>query len=222
MKTKLFIISLLSCAALTHNNYQIAAAAPDPRNPIQSRILGDHTSWVTSVAFSPDGSKLATGSIDSTARIWDTHSGTLLHTLHGHTSWVTSVAFSPDGSKLATGSFDNTARIWYDTRAENHDGRRGAALALACTMHPRLGQNSPAQVGLDTFLTQHIVMLAHPDSFGPIVEQEHDAPAGEPAPDVHQPAQQQRQGFTRYLPAVAIAVPSIAAAALLLRHFMHR
>jgi WD40 repeat protein len=69
MKTKLFIISLLSCAVLTHNSYQIAAAAPDPRNPIQSRVLGDHTDWVNSVAFSPDDSKLATGSEDRTTYI---------------------------------------------------------------------------------------------------------------------------------------------------------
>jgi len=70
MKTNLFILSLVALTALTHTNYQIAAAAPDPRNPIQSRILGSHTRIVCSVAFSPDGSKLVTGSNDRTARIW--------------------------------------------------------------------------------------------------------------------------------------------------------
>jgi hypothetical protein len=166
-----------------------------------------HICAIVSVAFSPDGSKLATGSEDRTARIWDTGSGTLLHTLIAHICAIVSVAFSPDGSKLATGSGDNKARIWYDTRAENHNAKQKAALALACALHPRLGESSPVQL-LDPYVLQDIVELARPDSFGPI-EQE-------------QPAQHEHQGLTRYLPAVAIAAPSIAAAAWMLHHFMHR
>jgi len=71
-----------------------------------------HTSYVSSVAFSPDGSRLATGSSDKTAKIWDLATGKAALTLEGHTSSVSSVAFSPDGSRLATGSLDSTAKIW--------------------------------------------------------------------------------------------------------------
>ena len=44
-----------------------------------------HTEWVTSVAFSPDGKTLATGSRDKTARVWDAATGEVLQTLEGHT-----------------------------------------------------------------------------------------------------------------------------------------
>ena len=79
------------------------------------RILAGHGDLVTGVAFSPDGTRLATASSDGTARIWDTADGTTRLALQGHSDWVTGVAFSPDGTQLATASDDGTARIW-DTR----------------------------------------------------------------------------------------------------------
>ncbi len=74
--------------------------------------LKGHTGWVNSVSFSPDGSKLASGSSDGTIRLWDVETMKSIATLKGHTGWVNSVSFSPDGSKLASGSSDGTIRLW--------------------------------------------------------------------------------------------------------------
>ncbi|MBI1927824.1 hypothetical protein HYR99_26745 [Candidatus Poribacteria bacterium] len=70
-----------------------------------------HDNLVYSVAFSPDGTRLATGSADSTAKVWEMPSGVLMATLQ-HGDVVSSVAFSPDGTLLATGSWDRTAKVW--------------------------------------------------------------------------------------------------------------
>ena len=59
--------------------------------------LEGHTDLVNSVAFSPDGNNLASGSWDRRIRLWDAATGKLLQTLEGHTAYVSSVAFSPDG-----------------------------------------------------------------------------------------------------------------------------
>ena len=93
---------------------------PAATTTLHSAILGSqvrmtlrgHEHGVNSVAFSPDGRRLATASDDQTAKIWDSETGKGLKTLPGHVNTVTSVAFSPDGKRLATASADETAKIW--------------------------------------------------------------------------------------------------------------
>jgi WD40 repeat protein len=71
-----------------------------------------HTQVITSVAFSPNGSQIISGSGDSTVRVWDAISGKHKHTLKGHTHWIYSVEFSSDGSRIISGSWDRTVRVW--------------------------------------------------------------------------------------------------------------
>lgn len=76
------------------------------------KTLRGHTGAVKSVAFSPDGGRIITGSADHTAKIWDMASGEALLTLQGHSGSVNAACFSPDGVQLLTASGDGTARVW--------------------------------------------------------------------------------------------------------------
>ena len=75
-------------------------------------VLTGHTAAVGSVAFSPDGKTLASGSADGTARLWDVATHRQITALAGHAGAAGSVAFSPDGKALASGSADQTVRLW--------------------------------------------------------------------------------------------------------------
>lgn len=71
-----------------------------------------HTKDVRTVAWSPDGMRIASGGHDEVVDVWDATSGATISSRRHHSSWVTSVAWSPDGTHIASGSQDKTVRVW--------------------------------------------------------------------------------------------------------------
>ena len=71
-----------------------------------------HTDAVNSVAYSPDGRTVLSGSDDSTLKLWDVASGREIRTFSGNTAAVTAVAFSPDGQTVLSNSRDRTLKLW--------------------------------------------------------------------------------------------------------------
>ena len=76
------------------------------------RTLANHASSVTTVALTPDGKQVISGSDDQTIKIWHLETGEELKTLKGHTDWVRTVAVTPDGTRIISGSDDQTIKIW--------------------------------------------------------------------------------------------------------------
>ncbi|KAF8587953.1 WD40 repeat-like protein [Ramaria rubella] len=74
--------------------------------------IDGYAGGVQSVAFSPDGTHIVSGSNNKTLQLWDGTSGMHLNTLTGHSGGVLSVAFSPDGTHIVSGSSDTTVRLW--------------------------------------------------------------------------------------------------------------
>ena len=82
------------------------------RSPHPPYIYRGHADSVLAVAWSPDGSRIASASADETAQVWDATSGGHAFTYLGHSGMVSAVAWSPDGTRIASGSGDKTVRVW--------------------------------------------------------------------------------------------------------------
>jgi hypothetical protein len=97
-------------------------------------VLKGHTGRVWGVAFSPDGTRIASASGDQTVKVWDVATGQEVRTLTGHSSSVQGVAFSLDDSRIASASGDQTVKVWdVATRQPVHtlEGHSGAVWGVA-------------------------------------------------------------------------------------------
>jgi WD40 repeat protein len=113
-------------ARLQAGDFALAAARPEsiqvlfPRNSAEPGVPAQegaprglqHSDWVTAVTWSPDGTRFASASADTTVRIWDAFDGGLARTLRGHSRRLFSACYSPDGSLLASASEDGTVKVW--------------------------------------------------------------------------------------------------------------
>ena len=103
-------------------------------------LLTGHVSGVESVAYSPEGETIASGSGDGTVRLWDANTGEHLQTLEGHTDWVFSVSYSPDGQIIASGARDGTIRLWDADTGEHLQTLKGHTSAVESVAYSPDGQ----------------------------------------------------------------------------------
>ncbi|KAG8704540.1 hypothetical protein FRC09_003461 [Ceratobasidium sp. 395] len=146
-----FVLSFYDAISKSTPHLYISALAFAPSNsglaqrmrPVCSKLLavvqGTETEWtpcltgiwvgfeVNSIAVSPNGQRIVSGSLDATVRVWDAEtSDVVLGPLKGHSRSVGCVAFSPGGRWIASGSFDETIRIWNaETGEPRFDPLRG-------------------------------------------------------------------------------------------------
>jgi WD40 repeat protein len=102
--------------------------------------LHGHNGGVSSVSWNVDGSKIASGSDDTTIKIWDALTGEVLNTLEGHSGYVYSLSWNVDGSKIASASWDKTIKIWDAVTGEvlsTLEGHRKGVLSVSWNVFGR-------------------------------------------------------------------------------------
>ena len=130
--------------------FQIQSSLSDAiEDATERNVLKGHEAAVMSVALTPDGKTIVSGSVDKTIRLWDTTGKPLAPPFQGHEAAVMSVAFSPDGKTIVSGSVDNTIRLW-DTTGNWHNW-----LGVACN---RLIDH-PILVASETTFTEDTKMI---------------------------------------------------------------
>ncbi|MBA4187477.1 MAG: hypothetical protein C0467_05605 [Planctomycetaceae bacterium] len=111
------------------NLWDIPAELPSEAMTLKAPrlTLKDHSDTIYALAFSPNGTLLASGSADRSVKIWDTATGKRLYTLGDPTDWVYCLAWSPDMKHLAAGGVDKSVRVW----EANKDGGKLIGSAFA-------------------------------------------------------------------------------------------
>uniref|UniRef100_A0A7S1F3U1 NLE domain-containing protein n=1 Tax=Noctiluca scintillans TaxID=2966 RepID=A0A7S1F3U1_NOCSC len=111
--------------------YPLAVFKVRPVTRCTSSLTG-HSEAILCCAFSPDSMQLASGSGDTTVRLWDLNTELPDHTCQGHKNWVLSVAWSPDGSRLASAGMDKIIMVWDSSNGKAVGALRGHSQAVTC------------------------------------------------------------------------------------------
>ena len=102
--------------------------------------LKGHTDAILSVAFSPDGQRIASGSMDKSLKVWDAETAQVSLTLDGHGEYVTSVAFGPLGKHIVSGGYDGTLKMWDVESGEEVFSHRGHTESINSIVFSRDGE----------------------------------------------------------------------------------
>jgi len=122
--------------------YPLAVFRVRPVTRCTSSLSG-HTEAVLCAAFSPDSTRLASGSGDSTVRLWDLGTELPKHTCQGHKGWVLTVAWSPDGSRLASAGMDKIVLVWCGQSGKLLGALKGHSQAVTCACWQPLHVGTP-------------------------------------------------------------------------------
>ena len=122
-------------------------------------LFQGYNNWAFSVAFSPDGQRIISGSADHTVCVWkrgDQQNFCVERTLSGHSDWTWKVVFSPDGLTLASASGDETIKVW--------DARLGTCLETFKMPLPYEGMNIQGVSGITLAQKPVLKLLGAVDS----------------------------------------------------------
>ena len=123
--------------------------------------LQGHRKEVTSVAFSPDGMHIVSGSHNKTVCIWDVSTGQLVGSpLQGHTEEVTSVAFSPDGMHIISRSWANVEVVWEASTGRKLPGPSNTVCTTALISYINIYMHNRAFLNLVTKPTSLCPLMA--------------------------------------------------------------
>jgi dipeptidyl aminopeptidase/acylaminoacyl peptidase len=131
----LFMLSFDGCAQTLSSSTAVPTPTPRPPGSVLATYR-HHTNRVTTVAWSPNGTYIASGSLDQTVHVWAANTSTHLQIsiYHGHTAGIQAVTWSPNGKLIASGSIDKTVQVWEaltGTHVATYSGHSDIVLTVA-------------------------------------------------------------------------------------------